>query len=279
MIIIDEKAFFKLPLLQNFFKPSHLQEKLSRRTYLLSAVTTFVVFFVAWGLLAASGFINPLFLPSPAEVAWAMVDSFLNFGYTWDILVSSYRILLGFLLSAALAIPIGLLMGTYKPIEAFLEPFNDFIRYMPVVAFVPLCILWAGIGDSQKILVIFIGTYFQLVLMVAAAVAQVPREYLETYSMLAGGRSGHLRKIILPAAWPTIFDSLRIAAGWAWSYLVVAELVAAETGIGFKIMQAQRFLKTPQVIAGIVVVGLLGILTDYLFKVAAHRLFPWVQEK
>lgn len=279
MIIIDEKAFFKLPLLQNYFKPSHLQDKLSRGTYVLSAVLTFVVFFAVWDLIAASGLINELFLPSPIAVIGALLDSFLNFGYAWDILVSSYRILLGFLLSAALAIPVGLLMGTYKPIEALLEPFNDFIRYMPVVAFVPLCILWMGIGDSQKVLVIFIGTYFQLVLMVAAAVAQVPREYLETYSMLSGGKAGHLRKIILPAAWPTIFDSLRIAAGWAWSYLVVAELVAAETGIGFKIMQAQRFLKTPQVIAGIVVVGLLGILTDYLFKTASHRLFPWVQEK
>lgn len=279
MIILDERAFFKLSLLQNYFKPSHLQARLSRRTYLISAMTTFVVFFVGWGLLAASGVINQLFLPSPSAVAWAIVDSFLNFGFAWDVLVSSYRILLGFLLSAALAIPIGLLMGTYKPIEAILEPFNDFVRYMPVVAFVPLCILWAGIGDGQKILVIFIGTYFQLVLMVAAAVAQVPREYLETYSILSGGRAGHLRKIILPAAWPTIFDSLRISAGWAWSYLVVAELVAAETGIGFKIMQAQRFLKTPEVIAGIVIVGLLGILTDYLFKTASHRLFPWVQEK
>jgi NitT/TauT family transport system permease protein len=279
MIIIDERAFFRLPLLQNFFKPSHLQDRLSRRAYLFSAVATFIVFFAVWGLIAASGFINQLFLPSPVAVAWAILDSFLNFGYAWDVLVSSYRIFLGFLLSAALAIPVGLLMGTYKPIEALLEPINDFIRYMPVVAFVPLCILWAGIGDSQKIMVIFIGTYFQLVLMVAAAVSQVPREYLETYSMLSGGKSGHLRKIILPAAWPTIFDSLRIAAGWAWSYLVVAELVAAEAGIGFKIMQAQRFLKTPQVIAGIVVVGLLGILTDYLFKSAAHKLFPWVQEK
>jgi NitT/TauT family transport system permease protein len=279
VIIIDEKGFFKLPQLQNYFKPSHLQDKLSRGTYLLSAMVTFVVFFAVWGLIAASGFINELFLPSPIAVIGALLDSFLNFGYAWDVLVSSYRILLGFLLSAALAIPVGLLMGTYKPIEALLEPFNDFIRYMPVVAFVPLCILWMGIGNSQKILVIFIGTYFQLVLMVAAAVAQVPREYLETYSMLSGGRAGHLRKIILPAAWPTIFDSLRIAAGWAWSYLVVAELVAAETGIGFKIMQAQRFLKTPQVIAGIIVVGLLGILTDYLFKAASHRLFPWVQEK
>ncbi len=270
---------FKRSLWQNSFKPAQLEDKLSRSAYLISAVVTFIVFFGVWELIAASGFITPLFLPSPIEVIRAMLDSFLNLGYTWDVSVSVYRILTGFLLSAALAIPVGLLMGTYKPVEALIEPFNDFIRYMPVVAFVPLCILWVGTGDNQKILIIFIGTYFQLVLMVASAVSQVQREYLETYFMLAGGRAGVMRKIILPAAWPSIFNSLRIAVGWAWSYLVVAELVAADVGIGFKILQAQRFLKTPYVISSIIIIGLLGILTDFLFKLASRKFFPWMQEQ
>jgi NitT/TauT family transport system permease protein len=268
----------KLSRWQNFFKPAQLEDKLSRSVYLVSALATFIVFFGVWSLIAASGIITPLFLPSPMAVAWAMIDSFINLGYLWDVFVSTYRILVGFFLSAALAIPVGLLMGTYKPIEALIEPFNDFIRYMPVVAFVPLCILWVGTGDNQKVLVIFIGTYFQLVLMVAAAVSQVQREYLETYFMLAGSRAGVLRKVILPAAWPNIFDALRIAAGWAWSYLVVAELVAADVGIGFKILQAQRFLKTPYVISSIILVGILGIITDYLFKLASQTFFPWMQE-
>jgi len=165
----------KLSRWQNFFKPAQLEDKLSRSVYLVSALATFIVFFGVWSLIAASGIITPLFLPSPMAVAWAMIDSFINLGYLWDVFVSTYRILVGFFLSAALAIPVGLLMGTYKPIEALIEPFNDFIRYMPVVAFVPLCILWVGTGDNQKVLVIFIGTYFQLVLMVAAAVSQVKR--------------------------------------------------------------------------------------------------------
>lgn len=275
---MNRAVLLKLSRWQNFFKPAQLEDKLSRSVYLVSALVTFIVFFGVWSLIAASGIITPLFLPSPTAVVWAMIDSFINLGYLWDVFVSTYRILLGFSLSAVLAIPIGLLMGTYKPIEALIEPFNDFIRYMPVVAFVPLCILWVGTGDNQKVLVIFMGTYFQLVLMVAAAVSQVQREYLETYFMLAGSRSGVLRKVILPAAWPNIFDSLRIAAGWAWSYLVVAELVAADVGIGFKILQAQRFLKTPYVISSIILVGILGIITDYLFKLASRTFFPWMQE-
>jgi NitT/TauT family transport system permease protein len=275
---MNRAVLLKLSRWQNFFKPAQLEDKLSRSVYLVSALVTFILFFGVWSLIAASGIITPLFLPSPMAVVWAMIDSFISLGYLWDVFVSTYRILVGFFLSVALAIPVGLLMGTYKPIEALIEPFNDFIRYMPVVAFVPLCILWVGTGDNQKILVIFIGTYFQLVLMVAAAVSQVHREYLETYFMLAGSRAGVLRKVILPAAWPNIFDSMRIAAGWAWSYLVVAELVAADVGIGFKILQAQRFLKTPYVISSIILVGILGIITDYLFKLASRMFFPWMQE-
>jgi NitT/TauT family transport system permease protein len=275
---MNRAVLLKLSRWQNFFRPAQLEDKLSRSVYLVSALVTFILFFGVWSLIAASGIITPLFLPSPMAVVWAMIDSFISLGYLWDVFVSTYRILVGFFLSVALAIPVGLLMGTYKPIEALIEPFNDFIRYMPVVAFVPLCILWVGTGDNQKILVIFIGTYFQLVLMVAAAVSQVHREYLETYFMLAGSRAGVLRKVILPAAWPNIFDSMRIAAGWAWSYLVVAELVAADVGIGFKILQAQRFLKTPYVISSIILVGILGIITDYLFKLASRMFFPWMQE-
>lgn len=262
---------------QNLFVPSQLRSRLSRGAYFVAAIGTFICFFAGWSLLSYSGVIDKIFLPSPITVIKAIIVSFTTHGIAKDVLVSSYRILAGFFLSALLAIPVGILMGTYKSVEALIEPINDFIRYMPVVAFVPICILWVGTGDIQKILIIFIGTYFQLVLLVAVAVSEVPREYLETYYMLGGSKFGHLYKVLFPAAWPSIFDALRISAGWAWSYLVVAELVAADVGIGFKIMQAQRFLKTDYVLGGIIIVGLLGIITDYLFKISAKKLFPWLK--
>lgn len=259
------------------FQPVQLRGRMSRRGFLLASAVAFVGFVLIWGLVAYAEFVSPLFLPSPGSVLVATVDLFVNHGLSRDLLVSTYRISLGFLLSAALAIPLGLLIGTYKVFEALLEPLNDFIRYMPVVAFVPLTILWVGIGDVNKVLIVFIGTYFQLVLMVAAAASQTPRPLLETYYVLGGSHRHAILRVILPWAWPAIFDSLRIGAGWAWSYLVVAELVAAESGIGFKIMQALRFLRTDQMIGGIILVGLLGVATDYAFKLVGRRLFPWAQ--
>lgn len=261
----------------SFFKPKHLQGRLSRRVYLVTACASFALFVLAWSFLAHTQVVNPLFLPSPEAVVQATYELFAYHGMAKDVLVSTYRILLGFALSALFAIPIGLLIGTYKIAEAFIEPFNDFIRYMPVVAFVPLTILWVGIGDGSKVLLIFLGTYFQLVLLVAAAASQTPKEYLEAYYLLGGDHRRVVRRVILPFAWPAIFDAMRVSAGWAWSYLVVAELVAAETGVGFKIIQALRFLKTDQIISGIIIVGLLGLTTDYAFKIAGRWLFPWTQ--
>jgi NitT/TauT family transport system permease protein len=260
-------------------EPSQVSGKLRRPTYVLAAVIAFFLLVGAWSLVSALGLVTPILLPSPLDVLRAIVESFSGRSLTRDIAVSSYRVFGGWVLATLLAVPIGLLVGTYRIAEAMFEPLNDFVRYMPVVAFVPLCIVWFGIGDLQKLVIIFLGTFPQLVLMVSAAAARVPREYLECYFVLGGRRVGYLHKVILPAALPEILDALRIAAGWAWSYLVVAELVAADVGIGFKIMQSERFLQTAPMIAYIIVVGGLGIATDYLFKLLSRLLLPWTEKR
>jgi NitT/TauT family transport system permease protein len=257
--------------------PAQIRGHLSKSMYVLAATVTFVIVLVTW--YSFTVFISDLptvFLPGPASVVRSLIDGFRFEGWFNDVVISSYRVFVGFLLAAFLGVPVGVLIGTFNWAEALLEPINDFVRYMPVVAFVPLSILWLGIGDAAKIAVIFIGTYFQIVLMAASAVSQVHKEYIETYLMLGGSTVGCIGRVILPASWPLIFDSLRISAGWAWSYLVVAEVVAAEEGIGFKILQSHRFLQTPKVLAAIFVVGGLGLITDYCFKAAHKRLFTWV---
>jgi NitT/TauT family transport system permease protein len=205
----------------------------------------------------------------------ALVTLFREYDFAGDIWISVYRVVLGFVLSAAIAVPVGLLMGASQSVEALIEPINDFLRYLPVVAFVPLCILWVGIGDASKVMVIFLGTYFQLVLMVAAESQDVRKEFVEMALTHGAGRRDILLDIVVPACLPGIIDSLRIAMGWAWSYLVVAELIAAQRGIGFKIMQGLRFLKTDQVIAAIVVLGILGLAFDLAFKAVHHACFGW----
>ncbi len=160
-----------------------------------------------------------------------------------------------------------------------LEPFIDLIRYMPAVAFVPLTILWVGVGDSQKILVLFIGTFFQEVLMIMDNVKGVPRELIEVSSTFGLARLEILRHVILHYAMPGIWDTFRITLGWAWTYLVVAELVAANVGLGYRIMKAQRFLQTESIILGIIIIGLMGLVTDMLFKLAYRRMFRWMDRK
>jgi NitT/TauT family transport system permease protein len=192
-----------------------------------------------------------------------------------DARASIYRIVVGWLIATGGAVPVGVLMGNFKLIEGLLEPFIDLVRYMPAVAFVPLTILWLGVGDTQKFAILFIGVFFQQVLLIMDNVKTVPRDMIQVSYTFGLSRGEILRSVILPAAMPGIWDTFRITVGWAWTYLVVAELVAANVGLGYRIMRAQRFLETDQIILGILIIGLLGLLTDYLFKWSYRRLFPW----
>ncbi len=218
-----------------------------------------------------------MFLPSPGRVFQAGYDLFLELGFTSDILNSVYRVMVGFIVAALLGVPLGLIMGTFKAAEAFTEPVVGFIRYMPASAFIPLFILWLGIGDVEKIAIIFVGSFFQLVLMVAVVAKNVQKDLLETAYTLGAKRFQVIRKVLLPASLPGIVDTLRIIVGWAWTYIIVAELVASASGIGYMIISSQRMLRTGNIIFGILTIGILGLITDYFFKWLYNRLFPWVE--
>lgn len=236
-----------------------------------------IIIAIVWCFLTLIVKINPIFLPSPLDVVRAFVTlhaSGILIPYT---LISLYRVMLGFLIAAALSIPLGILMATSKKIEGFSAPFIGFVRYLPVSALIPLMILYFGIGELEKMIVIFVGTFFQLVLMVQDTVSSVPGDLLKaSYTLGTSGMAAY-RRVLLPAAMPGIMDNLRICMGWAWTYLVIAELVAANSGLGFMIMRSQRFLKTDQIFAGLIIIGCLGILTDYLFKYLSRLLFPWYE--
>ena len=185
----------------------------------------------------------------------------------------------GFFLSAALALPLGLLIGAFRPVEALLEPLTDFIRYMPAVAFIPLVMLWFGIEESAKIAIIFIGTFFQMVLMVAENVRLVPTAQIEAAQTMGATRGEIIRLVLLQSAKPAILDTMRITMGWAWTYLVVAELVASNSGLGYAILRAQRFLKTDTIFGGILLIGLIGLLMDQAFRWLHRRAFPYMHFK
>lgn len=248
---------------------------LPRSVMLALAITGFLLPFIAWSLLSASGWIDPVFLPTPLHVLTRCIDWAMNDGMLGDIGVSIGRVFGGFFASAVLALPIGVLIGTYAPVRALLGPLTDFSRYLPAVAFIPLILLWVGIDESAKIAVIWVGTFFQMVLMLADDIARVPNAPVEAARTMGATNGEVVKYVLIPAARPAMLDTLRTTMGIAWTYLVVAELVAANSGLGFSILKAQRFLQTDKIFGGILLIGLVGLLTDQMFRWLHRRCFRW----
>ncbi len=250
---------------------------LDRRVYLAMALGSFLTWLAAWWAVTASGLVEPLFLPGPPAVArrfwiWLTAGDLID-----DIGISVFRVVAGFLISAVIALPLGLYIGAYRPVRAFFEPLMEFARYLPAVAFVPVVLLWAGIGEGSKIAVIWIGTFFQMVIMVSEDVSRVPMAQIEAARTLGATNGEVVSLVLLRSAMPSIFDTLRITLGWAWTYLVVAELIAANSGLGYAILKAQRFLQTDRIFVGVAVIGLIGLASDQAFRLAHRALFPWAR--
>jgi len=247
----------------------------SRRTRVVLGVAFFVVFVAAWAFATLGGFVPRTFLADPLSMLEEGYALFAKYGFAKDVAMTVWRVLGGFVLAAVLGVPLGIAMGAYKPVEAFFEPFVSFARYLPASAFIPLLILWAGIGETQKLLVIFIGVFFQIVLMVAGIVGATRRDLVEAAYTLGADASGIVRRVLLPSASPQIAETLRLVLGWAWTYVIVAELIGASSGIGHMITDSQALLNTGQIIFGIILIGLIGLVSDFAFKWANQKLYPW----
>jgi len=235
----------------------------------------FALFVLLWAAATGLGWVQPLFLASPGRTLAAGWSLLTEYGFLGDIAVTVWRVVGGFAVAAAIGVPLGLAMGAWKPVEAFFAPFVSFARYLPASAFIPLLILWAGVGEAQKLSLIVIGSVFQIVVMVAVIAGNTRPDLVEAAYTLGSGPNGVVRRVILPAAAPGVMEALRLVLGWAWTYVIVAELIGATSGIGHMIMDSQRLLDTGQMIFGIVVIGLIGLVSDALFRLANRRLFPW----
>jgi NitT/TauT family transport system permease protein len=229
-----------------------------------------------WEIAARAGLIAPQFLPSPSRVVQALWRMLTAEGLLWHAGVSTLRVWIAFLLAAAMAIPIGILMSSYRIVGAALEPTIDFIRYLPVPALVPLSIIWFGVGENTKIFLLWLGTFFQLVLLVADDMRRVPQEYVEIAFTLGAKPRRVLTDVALRAMGPSLVDNLRITLGWCWTYLIIAEIVAADSGLGFVIWSARRYVKTPEVMAGVVAIGIIGLITDQLLRILHRRMFRYL---
>jgi NitT/TauT family transport system permease protein len=248
----------------------------SARTDGLLAIAAFIGFLALWSLISWFEVVPQRFLPLPWRVVGALWGMLAERNFADDIAISVARVWGAFLLSMVLAVPLGLWMSSFRIVGATIEPIVDFIRYLPVPALVPLLIIWFGIGEASKVAVLFMGTFFQLVLLIADDAKRVPREFVEI-GLTLGARSRQItRDIVLRAMAPSLVDNLRITLGWCWTWIIVAEIVAANSGIGHAIWSMRRFVKTPEVMAGILTVGVIGLLTDQAIRLLHRRYFRYL---
>ncbi|MDJ0899204.1 MAG: ABC transporter permease [Xenococcus sp. MO_188.B8] len=228
-----------------------------------------------WFIFTSYSGIDSIFLPTPSDVGNALVRLWQKGFLTKDIAASFTRVSIGFFLSTLIAIPLGIMMGSFASIRALFEPIIGIVRYMPAPAFIPLLIIYLGIDEAPKIALIFIGTVFFNILMIMDAVKFIPKDLIETTYTLGGSRWQILVQVITPYIIPSIMDTFRINIATSWNLVVVAELVAASEGLGKRILLAQKFLKTDEIFACLIILGLIGFALDLSFRLLLRFTCKW----
>lgn len=252
-----------------------LREEVPDHLRLPLTIVSIALPFVIWTLLSATGAVKPLFLPSPLKVAKALGD-LASSGELWsDTTATLTRVGISFAIVIVISVPLGLAMGSLPVVRRLFEPMIGFVRYMPAPAFIPLLIIWLGLEENSKIALLVIGTVFFNTLMTADVAAQVPRERINVSYTLGASRWVVLRKVILPSSVPGCLDALRVNLAATWNLVVVAELIAAQSGLGYRITRAQRFLQTDKIFAVLIVIGVIGVAMDISFRILRNRLAPW----
>ena len=226
--------------------------------------------------------VNPVYLPAPHAVARAFYTAFKtpprlpNEPWLYQSLGHSIRtILWGFILSSLIGVPLGILCGAFRFFARLLEPFTEFFRYLPAPAFGALCVAILGIDDPPKIAIIFIGTFFQQILVISNTVRKVDPALIEAAQTLGASRLRLVTRVIIPASITDIYTDMRILLGWAWTYLIVAEVVGTMSGITFFINQQARYRNFDNVYAAIAMIGIIGFTTDIFLAWLGTVLFPW----
>lgn len=255
---------------------AQLRVGLSRRSTVVLVTASVVGPLLTWWLLRATGAVNERFLPTPLDAVRSVIDMAASGQLATDASASVRRVAYGFGLAVAASVPLGLLMGSFRSIWSLLEPAFGLLRYLPAPAFIPLLIGWLGLGEEPKLALIIIATFFFNTLMTADVVRNVPANLINV-SYTLGARTGEvLRKVIVPWSLPGILDAIRVNAAAAWAAVVVAELVAADSGLGYRIARLGRFAQYDDIFAVLIVIALIGLTIDVALRVLRDRIGRWV---
>jgi NitT/TauT family transport system permease protein len=261
-----------------------IRTALPDRTGRLLGLSAFLLFLGLWALLSyvhvnrggkSEPLVSHFFLPPPDEVVRGLFYLVFDQGLMGAVAVSTVRIVVAFLLSVAVALPLGIFMGSFEAVNRFFDPILAPLRYLPITAFIPLLILWFGIDEQQKIVFLFLGTFVYLLPVVVDAIRAVPEELVQTAFTLGASKAQVIRTVLIPAALPQIFDSFRVMNAIAWTYIILAELVNPRNGIGYILHLAESHLKPAWSFAGILVVGVIGLLTDLVIRGLNGLFFRW----
>jgi NitT/TauT family transport system permease protein len=259
-------------------KPStfwSIRQPVPRGTAIVLAFVMPIIVIGAWCLVSYGELAPADFVPSPTEVIRGTLQLFIQYDLWTAILISTKRIVLAFLLASAIALPLGVLMGAFAPVHHIFESIMAPLRYMPISAFIPLLILWFGIYEKEKIAFLFLGVFVYLLPVVVSAIRAVPEELVQTALTLGASKMQVIRTVLLPAALPEIFDSFRVMNAISWTYVILAEAVNPEHGLGYMVELARTHQKASWSFAGLIVIGGIGLFTDFLIRTISAVLFRW----
>ena len=252
-----------------------VREPVTHRTAQLLGIAGLASFLVAWCVLSYGNIVPTIILPSPTEVLRAFPVLHFEEALVRSALRSFYRVTMGFALAAAVAIPLGIVMGTFPVIKHFFNPILDPLRFLPISALVPLFIVWFGIDELQKIVFLFVGIFVYMLPLIVDAVDNVEEVYLQTATTLGATRGQLIRHVLIPGSLPAIGEALRVMNGIGWTYVILAEIVNARYGLGHLITVAGKRSHVDQIFAGVLVILFIGVVTDWMIRMANRQLFAW----
>src|SRR5881394_723781 len=252
-----------------------IRQPVARGTAVALAFVMPIVVIGAWCVVSYGGLAPPDFVPSPTEVIRGTLQLFIQYDLWTAIVISTQRIVLAFLLAAAVALPLGVLMGAFAPIHHLFESIMAPLRYMPISAFIPLLILWFGIYEQEKIAFLFLGVFVYLLPVVVSAIRAVPEELVQTALTLGASKMQVIRTVLVPAALPEIFDSFRVMNAIAWTYVILAEAVNPGQSLGYMVQLAYSHQRASWSFAELIVIGGIGLFTDFVIRTISNVLFRW----
>jgi taurine transport system permease protein len=232
-----------------------------------------------WWASTRFGWIAPIFLPAPGDVLHAAQLTLSNGELLTDIAVSARRVFLGFALAAVVAVPLGIVMGVWRPAKALMDPFVSLLRPLPSITWIPLTILWLGIGEAQKIAIVFMGSWIYILIYTVESTRRVDPLLLRAARNLGASDVAIMREVILPGALPGIITGLKVTLAISWSCVLSAEMIAAQNGLGALIWQAKDWGNLPLVLVGMLCISLTVLLADWLMLRIERALLPWERSR